>query len=64
MLAANPGITYAFIDDSEIESDAVIITLAIRDKATCELRIPKDRYDGLAILQMIEQQTCGSYANT
>ncbi len=64
MLANKPGITYAPTSDTVAESDVVIITLVIRDKATCELKIPKDRYGGLAILQMIEQQTCGSYANT
>jgi hypothetical protein len=57
MLANELGITYALTSDTEADPDAVIITLAIRDKATCELKIPKDRYDGLAILQIIEQQT-------
>ena len=56
MLAANPGITHAIASNIEIEPDAVIITVSIRDKATCELTISKDRYDGLAILQMIEEQ--------
>jgi hypothetical protein len=46
--------------DDESEPDAVIVTLAIRGTATCELGIPKDRYDGLAILQMIEQQASGT----
>ncbi len=57
MLKESPGITYAITSDTEAEQDAVIITLAIRDKGTCELRIPKERYDGLAILQIIEAQT-------
>jgi hypothetical protein len=57
MLAANPGITYAITSDTEIEADAVIITLAIRDKATCELRIPKAKYDDFALLRLIAKQT-------
>ncbi len=62
MLANEPGITYALTSDTEAEPDAVIITLTMRDKAICELKIPKDRYDGLAMLQMIEKQTGESYA--
>ncbi|HEX2239335.1 MAG TPA: hypothetical protein VHJ19_13640 [Gammaproteobacteria bacterium] len=62
MLANEPGITYALTSDTEVEADAVIITLTMRDKAICELKIPKDRYDGLAMLQMIEKQTGESYA--
>ena len=30
------------------------MTLAIRDKDTCEVLIPKDRYDPLAVLTMME----------
>ncbi len=57
MLVNEPGITYALTSDTEADPDAVIITLTIRDKAICELKIPKDRYDGLAMLQLIEKQT-------
>ncbi len=55
MLKENPGITYAITSDTEIEADAVIITLAIRDKATCKLRIPKAKYDSSASLRVIEE---------
>jgi hypothetical protein len=57
MLKENPGITYAITNDTEIEAVAVIITLAIRDKATCELRIPKAKYDAFALLRVIEAHT-------
>lgn len=57
MLAEHPGTTYAITTDTEAEPDAVIMTLAIRNKATCELRIPKVKYDGLALLEMIENHT-------
>ncbi len=64
MLEKNPGITYAIISDTESETDAVIVTLAIRGKAICELCVPRDRYDGLALLQVLEEHTGGSYAKT
>jgi hypothetical protein len=62
MLAANPDITHAIISHTEIERDAVIVTLDIRDKATCELRIPIAKYDGSALQQVIEEYT-GPTAN-
>jgi hypothetical protein len=62
MLAANPDITHAIVSHTEIETDSVIVTLAIRDKATCELRIPKAKYDAFAVLRVIEQHT-GPTAN-
>lgn len=55
MLKENPGITNAITSDTEIEADAVIITPAIRYKATCELRIPKAKYDSSASLRVIEE---------
>ena len=39
------------------EPDAVILTLAIRGKGACELRIPKSRYDGISLLELIEKHT-------
>jgi hypothetical protein len=57
MLAENPGITYAFTSDEETDPDYVIITLAIRGQATCELRIPNASYDGFKVLDLIEQYT-------
>jgi hypothetical protein len=57
MLAEAPATTYAIATDTGTEPDAVILTLAIRDKATCELRILKARYDGLALLELIDKRT-------
>ncbi len=57
MLAQEPGITHAIVTDDEAEPDAVIVTFAIRGKATCELRIPKERYDGLALLELIQRHS-------
>ena len=57
MLADNPDITDAFTSDDQTDPEYVIITLAIRGQATCDLRIPKDRYDGPKMLELIEQHT-------
>jgi hypothetical protein len=52
-LLARDGGRYAVtVDDSG--TDPVVMALAIRDKATCEVLIPKDRYDPLAVLAMME----------
>jgi hypothetical protein len=41
MLAQGPEIQYAITTDDDAEPDAVILALGIRDKGTCEMRIPK-----------------------
>jgi hypothetical protein len=64
MLAHEPGITYAITTDTEAEPDCVIVALAIGGKATCELRIPKVRYDGMALLELIERRTVGCTTNS
>jgi hypothetical protein len=57
MLEGNPRITRAFVTDDQAEADHVIVTVGIRGVGTCELRISKERYDGLAVLQLIEEHT-------
>jgi hypothetical protein len=57
MLTKEPDTTYAITMDDKAEPDAVIVTLAIRNKLSCELWIEKSRYDGLALLELIEEQT-------
>ena len=56
-LQSDPALRYAMETHTEVEADAVIVTLAIRDKAACEIRIPNSRYDGLALLELIEKHT-------
>lgn len=56
-LADDSGLTYAMQTHDEVEPDAVILTLAIRGKGACELRIPKSRYDGFALMELIEKHT-------
>ena len=53
LLAANPSARYALATDAE--ADPVILALAIRGQATCELRIPRDKYDGFLLLKLIER---------
>ena len=55
MLETHPGARYAVVTDSAADPEAVILTLAIRGRATCELRIPRDRYDGTLLLDLIER---------
>jgi hypothetical protein len=57
MLTERPTIIYAITTDDECDSEFVIMTLAIRNKATAELRIPRAKYDGLALLDLVKQQT-------
>lgn len=55
MLAAQPEARYAVLTDSESDPVAVIVVLAIRGRATCELLMPRDKYDGLLLLDLIER---------
>lgn len=56
-LHGDPGLRDAMEVHDDAEVEAVILTLAIRDKAACELRIPKSRYDAFALLELIEKHT-------
>jgi|GEM_PF-1112965 len=56
-LESDPGLRYAMETHTEIDPDAVILTLAIRGKGACELRIPKSRYDAFTLLDLIEKHT-------
>lgn len=55
MLADRPGIRYAILTDTRADPEAVLLTLAIRGQATCELRIPQAKYDGVLLLDLIER---------
>lgn len=56
-LANDSGLRYALDTHTEADPNTVILTVAIRNKAACELRIPKSRYDALALLELIEKHT-------
>lgn len=55
MLAERPGIRYAVLTDTEADPEAVLLSLAIRGRATCELRIPRDRCDPFLLFDLIER---------
>lgn len=55
LLAANPSARYALLTDLESDPEAAIVALGIRGQATCEFRIPRDKYDGLLLLDLIER---------
>jgi len=56
-LRSNPGLHLALGTDVDADLDAVIVSLAIRDKGACELRIPKSKYDAFALLRLIQRHT-------
>ena len=55
MLEAHPGTRYAALTDMQTDREVVLLTLAIRGQATCELLIPRDRYDPFLLLDLIER---------
>jgi pyruvate/2-oxoacid:ferredoxin oxidoreductase alpha subunit len=57
MLRESPTARYAVVTDADSDPDAVIVALGIRGRATCELLIPSDRYDGVLLLDLIERHS-------
>lgn len=55
MLEENPGTQRAFVTDTMSNRDNVILTLAIRGIGTCEMEIPKRKYDPFLLLAIIER---------
>ena len=58
-LDAKPGITRALVTDDEAEPDFVIITVAIRDVGTADIRVPRESYDPFRLLELLAQHECG-----
>lgn len=52
MLDDNPALRLAVVCDGQ--GDPVPVAVGIRGKATCELLVPRDRYDGVLLLDLIE----------
>ncbi len=56
-----PGIRFAVLTDSQADQEAVLLTLAIRGAmpdggtVTCELAIPRAKYDPFLLLDLIER---------
>lgn len=55
MLANNPEIQRAFVTDTESDPHNVILMMAVRDKYSFEMHIPKSKYDPFAVLEVIEK---------
>ena len=55
MLEARPGTRYAVLTDLNAAPGVVVVALAIRGRASCELHIPRDKYDGVLLLDLIEK---------
>jgi len=52
-LVEKPETKRAIITDIESNPDNVILAIAIRDQYTFEMLIPKDKYDALMILELL-----------
>jgi len=55
MLIEKPESKRAYVTDATTDPDNVIITIAIRDLATFEMLIPKDRYDPFMLMELINE---------
>lgn len=55
ILAENPDTQRAIITDLDSDPDNAVLTIAIRDKYSFEMLIPKDRYDGFLMLEIIQK---------
>ncbi len=59
MLRERPTVRYAVLTDTDSDPDAVIVALAIRGRASCELLIPRAKWDGVLFLELLEGH-CGT----
>ena len=55
MLEENPSKQRVIYTDTESDSDNIILTIAVRNVATCEMLIPKSKYDPWQFLTLTEQ---------
>ena len=55
MLEERPEIQRAFVIDTGSDRHNVILTLGIRNAGTCEMLIPKHKYDPFAVLEVIQK---------
>ena len=55
LLAERPEARYAVLTDTHAYPDAILLILAIRGRATCEFRIPRDRYAPFLLLDLIDR---------
>ncbi len=55
MLEADPQLKRVVHTDVESDDDNAILTIAIRDVATCEMLVPKARFDGWQLLALVDK---------
>jgi hypothetical protein len=55
MLKAQPDLTHAVITHPDLEQNHVILTSAVRNRATCELRVLQDKYDIALVMKLVNQ---------
>jgi len=55
MLEENPNKQRAVYADTESDQKYVILTIAVRHLATCEMLIPKARYNPFRLIELIDQ---------
>jgi len=55
MLAEEPDTQRAIITDLDSGPNDVVLAIAIRNVATFEMHIPKHKYDGFMLLELIEK---------
>ena len=55
MLVENPDSQRAIITDLDSDHDSVILTIAIRNQYTFEMQIPKHKYNGFMMLELIKK---------
>jgi hypothetical protein len=54
MLRQDPELERAFVTTSD-DPKFVYVDVALRNQATGKLRIPRDQYDGLLVMKLIDQ---------
>jgi hypothetical protein len=55
VLETNPSFRYAVVTDTSAEPGTVVVHIGIRDVGSGEIVMEKARYDGLAMLAMLER---------
>ncbi len=56
MLESTLGTQRAIYTDTDSDPNNVILAIAVRNVATCEMQIPKAKYDPWRLLELIEKQ--------
>ncbi len=59
MLRESPTITYAAVTDTDSNPDSVIVALAIRGRVSCELLVPRAKWDGVLFIDLLDKH-CGT----